>query len=292
MNGLLLVNKESGYSSAHLTRIIRRISGQKKVGHSGTLDPLATGLLVVCLGSATKIIEYLQEEEKEYLADIRFQIKKDTVDEEGIVLASTDKLVKEKALRKSLLNFQGQVKQIPPMHSAIKHKGKRLFEYAREGKNIERKVRSINISSIDLEDFDYDKQLARIRVRCSAGTYIRTLIEDIASDLGNYGYMKFLKRTRCSGYVIDQAISVDDQSSPNKIKKNLISIDQVLDNYPKIQVDQFQANKLKDGMTLVLDGEYQQGLYLVKEKEKTIGTTYINTSEKGSLIKLSKHLYQ
>lgn len=292
MNGLLLINKEAGYSSAHITRVARRITGQKKIGHTGTLDVLATGLLVLGLGSCTKIIEYLQEEEKEYICQMRFQIQKDTIDEEGIVIASTDKMVERADLEKSLKKFIGKICQVPPMYSAIKHKGKRLYDYAREGKIIERKSRQVDIDQIELLEFSYSDQKATIRVRCSAGTYIRSLVEDIAADLDNLAYMTYLQRTKCSGYRLEDALILDDSTSKSLLESSMISVDNIMQNKGQIEVNKDQARKLKNGMTIVLENFYKEDIYVIKEDNKTIGVCELKNSKKGSLVKLSKHLYQ
>ena len=187
MDGIIIINKEKGITSFGVVSKIRKIFNTKKVGHCGTLDPNATGVLPIMIGNATKISKYLVEHDKEYIATIKFGIKTDSGDSEGnIILEDSFRLDRqnEELYKNIILGLVGRQKQVPPMYSAIKVNGKKLYEYAREGKSIERAEREIEIYSICIEKIDYDNNEMTIKVSCSKGTYIRTLCESIAEQFG------------------------------------------------------------------------------------------------------------
>ncbi len=187
MDGIIIINKEKGITSFGVVSKLRKIYNTKKVGHCGTLDPNATGVLPVMIGNATKISKYLVEHDKEYIATIKFGIKTDSGDSEGnIILEDKFRLDRqnEELYKNKILGLVGKQKQVPPMYSAIKVNGKKLYEYAREGKQIDRAAREIEIYSISIEKIDYDNNEMIIKVSCSKGTYIRTLCESIAEEFG------------------------------------------------------------------------------------------------------------
>lgn len=290
-NGFLVINKRKGIGSTDYVRMVKKIFNQKKVGHSGTLDLLACGVLVVCLGKATKTIEFLQEEKKTYIADIKFGQATDTLDAEGKIIEYTDKEVFLDDLNNILDNFVGQIKQIPPMYSALKYKGQRLYDLARKGINIEREERLTTIYSIELLDFSFEEQKAKIKTQVSAGTYIRTLVDDIGRSLGNFAYMSDLERVNCSGFSIDQAIDIIDQDEAY-IKSKLIDLDHIhLDMDKIIFADMDLIKRLKNGMTEPLDKNYKNGTYLIYHQDKILGIGNIFTTAKGTMLKLTKHLY-
>ena len=193
-NGFIIVNKERGFTSFDVCAKLRGILKTKKIGHTGTLDPDATGVLLVCVGNATKAVDILPDEDKQYRAVIRFGITTDTEDISGNVLSTSDRKINEDDIRAAITSFVGNIKQIPPMYSAIKVNGKKLYELAREGKEVERKARDITIHNIIIEDISYPN--ATILVDCSKGTYIRTLCKDIGEKLGVGACMESLVRTR------------------------------------------------------------------------------------------------
>lgn len=290
-NGFLVINKRKGIGSTDYVRMVKKIFNQKKVGHSGTLDLLACGVLVVCLGKATKTIEFLQEEKKTYIADIKFGQATDTLDAEGKIIEYTDKEVYLDDLNNILDKFVGQIKQIPPMYSALKYKGQRLYDLARKGINIEREERLTTIYSIELLDFSFEKQKAKIKTQVSAGTYIRTLVDDIGKSLGNFAYMSDLERVNCSGFSIDQSIDIIDEEEAY-IKSKLIDIDHIhLDMDKIIFTDMCLIKRLKNGMTEPLDKNYKNGTYLIYDKDEILGIGNIFTTAKGIMLKLTKHLY-
>ena len=211
MDGVILINKEKGISSFGVVAKIRKILNIKKVGHTGTLDPEATGLLPILIGNGTKISKYLIEHDKTYIAKLKFGIKTDTADSEGEIIKKDNfKLNKkdENFYIEVFNSFIGKMSQFPPKYSAIKVNGKKLYEYARENKDIEIKPREIEIYSIKILYINYDENEIDFEVSCSKGTYIRTLCEDIAKKLETCGYMKELKRIRVNNFKIENSISL------------------------------------------------------------------------------------
>lgn len=208
-NGILNVYKEKGYTSFDAVARVRGICRQKKAGHTGTLDPQAEGVLPVCLGRATKVCGMLIESSKEYEAVMLLGKETDTLDLTGSVLRErpTDGLT-EKAVRDAILSFQGGITQIPPMYSAVKVNGKRLYDYARKGVEIERRPRKVTIEELEILSMDLPE--VTMRIRCSKGTYIRTLCDDIGRKLGCGGCMKALIRTEAAGLRIEDALRLDE----------------------------------------------------------------------------------
>ena len=218
MDGMILINKEKGISSFGVVSRVRKILNMKKVGHSGTLDPIAEGLMQIMLGSGTKASKYLVEHDKTYIAVMKLGIKTDTLDEEGSIIDKDDfKLIKEDEEKyKEIFNsFVGKSKQVPPIYSAIKVNGKKLYEYAREDKKeelekIDIKEREIEIYSINIININYEENEIEYEVSCSKGTYIRALCEDIAKKMNTFAYMKSLKRTRINEYKIEDSITLEE----------------------------------------------------------------------------------
>jgi len=207
-DGFIIVNKERGFTSFDVCAKLRGILKTRKIGHTGTLDPDATGVLLVCVGNATKAVDILPSENKEYRAVIHFGITTDTEDISGEVLTRCDDVVGDEAIKEAVKSFIGEIKQIPPMYSAIKVNGKKLYELAREGKIIERKARDITIHDIKIESIDYP--FAAITVSCSKGTYIRTLCKDIGEKLNVGACMESLERTKACGFDIKSASTLDE----------------------------------------------------------------------------------
>ena len=208
-NGILNVNKSSGCTSFSIVALVRRLSGEKRVGHAGTLDPAATGVLPICLGQATRITEYLHDCTKEYIALIEFGTTTDTFDREGKVTSRKDAaLVTFQLIEKSLMSFQGTIQQVPPAYSAIKVKGRQSYELAREGIPVSHQPRKVKIDLIEILGFE--NPCLEIKIRCSKGTYIRSLANDLGEMLGCGAYLKDLTRTAYGPFTLDNAISVDD----------------------------------------------------------------------------------
>ena len=208
LNGIINVYKEQGFTSFDVCALMRGIAGQKKVGHTGTLDPQAEGVLPICLGNATKLCDMLTDKTKEYVAEFELGKKTDTLDIWGTVLEERTPSVSEESLREAILSFAGGYEQLPPMYSAKKVDGKRLYDLARAGKEVTRKPVFVDIFEIEILSIDYPK--AAIRVKCGKGTYIRSLCEDIATKVGELACMTSLKRTAVAGFTADKALTLKD----------------------------------------------------------------------------------
>ncbi len=205
-NGVINVYKEAGFTSHDVVAKLRGIFGQRKIGHTGTLDPAATGVLPVCLGSATKLCDLLADQDKEYVAELLLGVRTDTQDMTGQVLEEKEVKATEEQVREAVLSFQGEYLQVPPMYSALKVNGKKLYELARAGKEVERQARSVMIHEVQICKMELP--LVRIRVRCSKGTYIRTLCEDIGKKLGCGATMSSLVRTRVGFFQAEDAYTL------------------------------------------------------------------------------------
>ena len=254
IHGIINVYKEKGFTSHDVVAKLRRIVGQKKIGHTGTLDPDATGVLPVCLGKATKLCDLLTDKNKTYEAVLLLGKTTDTQDITGEVLEekSTEALTEEK-VREAIEGFIGDYEQIPPMYSALKVNGKKLYELAREGKVIERKARPVKILDIQILEIDFPK--VRMEVSCSKGTYIRTLCHDIGEKLGCGGCMESLIRTRVSTFRIEDAKTLDEIETlkqEGKLAELLIPIDVMFPSYPKITVKDDWKAFAKNGNPLDL----------------------------------------
>lgn len=206
LNGMIVIHKEAGFTSHDVVAKMRGICRQKKIGHTGTLDPQATGVLPVCLGSGTKLCDMLTDKDKEYVAELRIGMETDTQDMTGQILRESPVTVSEEKVREAVLHFQGDYDQIPPMYSALKVDGKKLYELARAGKEVERKARRVQI--LEIEILEMALPVVKMRVACSKGTYIRTLCADIGKKLGCGGAMQSLQRTRVGNFTLKGAVTL------------------------------------------------------------------------------------
>lgn len=221
MDGIFIIDKKEGMTSFNVVRDIRKEYNIKKVGHAGTLDPMATGVLLILVGKATKLSDILMNHDKEYVAVLKFGIKTDSADREGTIIEEDknfklNKYSKEE-IKEIFKSFIGKQEQVPPMYSALKVNGKKLYELARKGETIERKAREIEITEIEVVDIDFENNKIKYRVVCSKGTYIRTLCEDIAKKFNTIGIMDDLRRTRVGEYKIQDAgkfIELDQIKNP------------------------------------------------------------------------------
>ncbi len=276
MNGVILINKQKGISSFGVVAKVRKILNIKKVGHSGTLDPEAEGLLPILVGNGTKISKYLIEHDKIYIAKLKLGIKTDTADSEGNILEKKNfKLDKNNVNKYNNIfkTFLGKSKQIPPMYSAIKVNGKKLYEYAREGKEIKIKERDIEIYNIDILSINYDENEIEFSVSCSKGTYIRTLCEDIAKSLGTIGYMSSLKRTKINDFKIEDSITLDELEK-NKddilyLKEKFISVEKIFEDKNKIELNDRKKELFLNGVKLTF--KLENNLYRVYNNNKFLG---------------------
>jgi len=260
LNGIININKPQGITSFDVIRRLRRILKIKKIGHTGTLDPLATGVLVVCVGRATKLASDIEATEKTYIADFDFGYKTDTYDSEGKILEKSDIQVKRDSLISELENFRGVQKQIPPMYSALKVNGKKLYELAREGIEIERKSREINISKLEL--LDYESNSGRLLCSVSKGTYIRSLIFDIGENLKAFATMTGLKRTKVGNYSIENSFTLEEiEEMAEKEDFSFINSIENSFQFPKVNLEGDKNLVLfKNGNTVIFkakDGHYR-----------------------------------
>jgi len=252
MDGALLVDKPLGVTSNFALQKVKRLLAAKKAGHAGTLDPLASGLLIALFGEATKFAGLLLDSDKEYLATLKLGETTATGDAEGALLKSSPVEVSAAELREVLKRFHGEIEQVPPMHSALKRDGVPLYKLARRGESVERKPRRVRI--LELEMLDFQKPLLEIRVRCSKGTYVRTLAEDIGAALGCGAHLAGLRRTASGQFRVDDAIAVDvlEGMAPAERRARLLGLDALLAELPRIDLDAGLAAKLRNGQSLAL----------------------------------------
>ncbi|MEK4156968.1 tRNA pseudouridine(55) synthase TruB [Paenibacillus odorifer] len=239
LEGVLAVYKPAGFTSHDVVAKARRILGMKRIGHTGTLDPQVTGVLPLCLGRATRVVEYIQELPKEYVATLRLGMSSDTEDLTGTITETVDEVhVSEEEILAVLASFKGVISQVPPMYSAVKVDGKRLYELAREGKTVERKSREVEIYEIEMTDMTWEGNHPDItfRVLCSKGTYIRTLCVDIGRALGLPGVMVKLERTMSAGISASHCLSLEDIAAHKEagtLEDHLIAADEAISHLPK-----------------------------------------------------------
>ena len=293
MDGIILINKEKKYTSHDVVAKVKKIL-KVKVGHTGTLDPNATGILPLLLGNATKISKYLINHNKEYIAELKLGVKTDTADGEGKVIAEKQVNLEEifeninESIQQILNSFVGKTLQKPPMYSAIKVNGKKLYEYARKNEKVEVKSRQIEIYKMELIKLDLKENIIKFKVRCSKGTYIRTLCEDIAEKLNTYGYMKELQRTEVGDFKIENAITIgelEELVNENKLKdkineealnivnskdrKYFIKIEELFMDKKIINLDEDLLNKFLNGV--MIKNNNIDGIYRVYNKNNYIG---------------------
>lgn len=283
MNGILIINKPRDWTSQDVVSKVKKILNIKKAGHTGTLDPMATGVLPVLLNEYTKLSKYLIEHDKTYIAEITLGKKTTTGDKEGKVLQETPvnrNILEKKYLENILTSFLGEQQQIPPMYSAIKVNGKKLYEYAREGKNIEIKPRKVEIYDIKLLNIEKENLKIEFEVTCSKGTYIRTLCEDIAKKMGTVGYMSNLTRTTVDKFKIEQAITLEDlEKNKNNsvyIEENLVKMEEIFKDLPKINLSIEKKTLFLNGVNLTY--KLTDGLYNVYINESYLGTATIRNN--------------
>lgn len=248
MNGIVVIDKPKGVTSHDVVGMMRKRFGTHRVGHTGTLDPMATGVLPICIGNATRAADMLIESDKEYIAEFILGKTTDTLDIEGQVLAESEVLVTEDEVRNAISKFVGKISQIPPMYSAIKKDGKKLYELAREGKEIEREARDITIYSIDV--LRVDLPLVEIGVKCSKGTYIRTLCDDIGKTLGCGATMTALRRVATAGFTIDNAYTIEDIDMAEDKGGLLLPTDKLFESYKAINLNEKQTRSITNGVQM------------------------------------------
>ena len=271
MNGLVIIDKPEGWTSQDVVSKLRGALHTKRIGHGGTLDPMATGVLPVFVGRGTRAVEFFEHAEKTYETVLRLGITTDTEDITGTVLEEKPVAVTKEALETVLEAFRGEILQIPPMYSAIKINGQKLCDLARKGKEVERKPRPVTIHMLTLLDFD--GQVAKLRVRCSKGTYIRTLCKDIGEALGCGGCMESLRRVQAGAYTIDEAIPLARLVDAQDKESYLRPVDTMFVQYPAVTLTEKQTLRCRSGNSFtaeLADGTYRaysaQGEFLALSK--------------------------
>ena len=288
MNGVLIINKPMDFTSFDAVAVTRKVSGQRKLGHTGTLDPNATGVLPVLLGVATKAQDILPNHDKEYVAELKFGCETDTLDIWGTVLKEEKSNVTKEAFEEILENFRGNIIQVPPMYSALKKDGKRLYDLARQGIEVEREARPVTIYKLETVSFDEVNQTVKIRVACSKGTYIRSLIDDIGKALGTCAVMTSLCRTNACGFSLDESISMDELKSltPEDINARLLPIERLFESFREVTVSEAQSVRFKNGGALGIErlrslakDFSQDEIFKVKFQDKFLGLGIIKETE-------------
>ncbi len=248
MNGVIIIDKPQGKTSHDIVCIMRKKFGTRRVGHTGTLDPMATGVLPICIGNATRASDMLTESDKKYRAQLLLGKRTDTLDIEGDVFEERAVNVTEQEIRDVIDTFIGEIDQIPPMYSAIKKDGKKLYELARQGIEIEREPRRINIYSIDIIDINIP--YITVDVHCSKGTYIRSLCDDIGTKLGTGAVMTNLRRTYTAGFSIDDAYTIEQLDAIEDLSKTLNPTDSLFADLPQIYLNEKQERSIVNGVRM------------------------------------------
>ena len=291
LKGILNVNKEKGISSARVVSLVRRALGMKKVGHTGTLDLEASGVLPIVIGKATRVSDYMMTKDKVYETELILGAKTDTLDASGKIIAKSDKVVSRDEFIEAMNTFKGEIEQIPPMYSALKVNGKKLYDLARDGIEIERKRRKVKVYDIDLLDFAFPQ--ATIRVTCSKGTYIRTLVDDIGEKLGTLAYVNELKRVRVGDLDVKDAINSEDilKIAKKDLLEKLYPVDFALKDFEKIVLDKKYLENLVNGQMVEVADRFDKTVR-VYAGEDFIGLGENYKENDKSFLKMEKVFYE
>ena len=282
MDGIVLINKEKKCTSRDVVNQVSKILKTKKIGHTGTLDPIATGVLVLCIGKATKLVELITSYDKEYEAEVILGIKTDTKDITGKILKEEKAIISKENIEKCLKQMIGTYNQTVPIYSAVKINGKKLYEYARNNEEIELPKRKVTIKELKLiSDITYEKEKTKFKIKChvSKGTYIRSLIEDIATNLNTIGTMENLKRTKQGNFQITSANTIQDIEN-NKFK--IYPIEEILEKFYKIEMTDDLYFKIKNGS--IIKNNYNHDIVAFTKNDKVIAI-YKEYSKDKTLLK-------
>ena len=285
MNGIIVINKPLGKTSHDMVYFIRRLTGIKKVGHTGTLDPSATGVLPVCIGNATKVCDLLTNADKTYRVSFVLGMTTDTLDADGEILTEQPVLADRDEIIKAINSFVGDIVQIPPMYSAFKVNGKKLYELARQGVEVERKERHVTINNIDITDIDMENFIVTMDVDCTKGTYIRTLCEDIGMKLGCGAYVNTLERRKSGIFKIEDSYTLDELlkiKEEGQLEKHLKAPDSLFFEYPEICVNEKKASLVKNGVRIRYKGLEEGKLYRIYAESREF--LAISRFENGELV--------
>ena len=292
MNGILIIDKPAGITSHDVVSRVRRILKTKRVGHTGTLDPFATGVMVILVGQATRLAQFLDKDEKEYEAIVRFGFETDTGDKTGRQKAKSKRqnTVTKDDVVAVLPDFTGSIMQTPPMYSAKKVDGKKLYEHARKGETIERKAVSVNISQLEILNDLNENSLESgtwdlgLRIACSAGTYIRALAEDIGRKVGTGAHLAELRRTRAGKFSIDQSLTLDQLERLEDPSSALIYMKEAVSHLPSLVLSDDRVEKTKNGLsTRIDDVKFNDGeaVQLIDESGHLIAIGIFDEAEKA-----------
>ena len=284
MNGILVVNKDLGYTSRDVVNIVSKVLNTKKVGHTGTLDPMATGVLVLCVGNALKLCEMLTEHDKEYIAEITLGIETDTLDMDGKVISTTTVDIDKSKIIDVVNSFKGSYMQEVPKYSSVKVNGKKLYEYARNNIDVKLPSKLVNIYDIEIiDDINYVDGLIKFKIKTSVskGTYIRSLVRDIGSKLGVPSVMSSLIRTKLGEFNLDETYSVDDIKNGNF---KLIPILEIFPNIRRIVVDNNMAFKIKNGV--ILEPFFEGDKAFILDNTDNLIAIYENKDNKAKVYRM------
>ncbi|WP_353095264.1 tRNA pseudouridine(55) synthase TruB [Tissierella praeacuta] len=294
MNGVINFFKPKGMTSHDAVNLLRKALKTKKVGHTGTLDPNASGVLPLCIGKGTRIAEYLLDSDKEYIGELTLGYRTDTQDMDGNIISSSNKHVSEEDIISAMSKYVGNISQLPPMYSALKYKGKKLYELAREGKTVERNPRNITIYNQKILNIE-DNRKIMFYTKCSRGTYIRTLCDDIGMDLGTYGHMSYLLRVGTGNFKIEDSYSIEyiRKLELQEISKIITPMDKALGHLEQFNVPDYLYSKLVNGVVLrfdLIDEDKVDKLLRVYCKDIFIGIGKISNIDSEFYLKMNKVL--
>lgn len=292
ISGILNVNKEVGISSNKCVSLVKKALNTRKVGHTGTLDLEAYGVLPIVIGKATRVSDYLMDDKKEYITEAVFGKRTDTLDYSGEVLDTSDIVFDKDQLLEVMEGFKGEITQIPPMYSAIKVNGQKLYDLARNGVEIERKVRKVNIYEFELLEYEFPK--AKFKITCSKGTYIRTLIDDLGEKLGSFAYVDSLCRSKVGDFYIEDSIKSQNLLSMDKdqLLNKLDSVDSALNRYKKVILPNMYYKQAINGMTMLVENYYGDELVRVYIGDEFIGLAKSSIGNDRNFLKMDKVFYE
>ena len=285
ISGIIVLDKAVGLSSNMALQEVKWLFEANKAGHTGSLDPLATGVLPLCLGEATKVSQFLLNSDKRYRARIKLGIRTDSADSEGEVIAECDEVnVSREQVEQALQSFKGETQQIPPMHSALKVDGVPLYKLAREGKTISREARNICVYELELTDFQGDE--IELEITCSKGTYIRTIADDLGQNLGCGAHIIALRRLQAGAFTEADCVSTDalrevkEKHGMDRLDQNLIPMDRAIEDLPEVNLPSIAASQFKNGQSVLVRHLPEEGLVRLYEEEQFIGIGCIDDDGK------------
>ena len=292
ISGILNVNKEVGISSNKCVSLVKKALNTRKVGHTGTLDLEAYGVLPIVIGKATRVSDYLMDDKKEYITEAVFGKRTDTLDYSGEVLDTSDIVFDKDQLLEVMEGFKGEITQIPPMYSAIKVNGQKLYDLARKGVEIERKVRKVSIYEFEILEYEFPK--AKFKITCSKGTYIRTLIDDLGDKLGSFAYVDSLCRSKVGDFFIENSVKSQDLLSMDKdqLLSKLKPVDFALSSYKKVTLPNTYYKQAINGMTMLVENYYGDELVRVYIGDEFIGLAKSSIGNDRNFLKMDKVFYE